>query len=280
MTPALDHLRHLLSSSPSASPLTPGQAAELAESYPFFTLPAILTLRDTPSSQLTVEQRESLMRQIALNSTDPLRDFLLADVDYASWVNFYPSETHTVTTDDAISKFLETYGHSDPREEALLERLIFNPTPDYASVLERRDREEGTTLPLSTPDSGTNATPSQDDLINSFILKHRDDESSLLPRDPEPVPEPAADSPVTVRQPESDDREHNVPTQATSAATFDTSLSESLAKIYIRQKRYDKAFEIIHTLSLNNPKKSSYFADQLRFLRKLMLNRSMNNTSK
>ncbi|MDE6378686.1 MAG: hypothetical protein K2K72_08075 [Duncaniella sp.] len=85
---------------------------------------------------------------------------------------------------------------------------------------------------------------------------------------------------MTLRQSEPADREHNIPAQAPVPGTFDSSLSESLAKIYIRQKRYDKAFEIIHTLSLNNPKKSSYFADQLRFLRKLMLNRSMNNTSK
>ena len=41
-----------------------------------------------------------------------------------------------------------------------------------------------------------------------------------------------------------------------------------------------KRFEIIHTLSLNNPKKSAYFADQLRFLRKLMLNREAANNSK
>ncbi|MDE6395422.1 MAG: tetratricopeptide repeat protein, partial [Duncaniella sp.] len=72
---------------------------------------------------------------------------------------------------------------------------------------------------------------------------------------------------------------HNTPSQAPDTA-YDSSLSESLAKIYIRQKRYDKAFEIIHTLSLNNPKKSAYFADQLRFLRKLMLNRESANKSK
>ena len=53
--------------------------------------------------------------------------------------------------------------------------------------------------------------------------------------------------------------------------------TETLAKIYIKQGNYDKAIEIITKLNLNYPKKSSYFADQLRFLRKLQL---INNKTK
>ena len=49
-------------------------------------------------------------------------------------------------------------------------------------------------------------------------------------------------------------------------------LSESLAKIYIRRGRFEKAFEIIQSLSLNFPEKSIYFADQMRFLKKLIEN--------
>lgn len=49
-------------------------------------------------------------------------------------------------------------------------------------------------------------------------------------------------------------------------------LTESLAKIYIKQKRYYKAIEIIQKLSLKYPEKSIYFADQIRFLEKLISN--------
>ncbi len=52
----------------------------------------------------------------------------------------------------------------------------------------------------------------------------------------------------------------------------DSCFTETLAKIYIKQHRYDKALEIIKKLSLNYPKKNAYFADQIRFLEKLIIN--------
>ncbi len=48
-------------------------------------------------------------------------------------------------------------------------------------------------------------------------------------------------------------------------------LTESFARIMIKNHNYRKALEIIEALNLNNPEKSVYFADQIRFLRKLIL---------
>ncbi len=53
--------------------------------------------------------------------------------------------------------------------------------------------------------------------------------------------------------------------------------TETLAKIYIKQGRYSKALEIIQRLNLNYPKKNAYFADQIRFLKKLIINNKNNN---
>jgi tetratricopeptide (TPR) repeat protein len=39
--------------------------------------------------------------------------------------------------------------------------------------------------------------------------------------------------------------------------------SESLADVYIKQKKYDKAIEMYRKLSLQNPKKSTYFASKI-----------------
>ena len=52
----------------------------------------------------------------------------------------------------------------------------------------------------------------------------------------------------------------------------DTYFTETLAKIYIKQHRYEKAIEIIKKLSLNFPKKSAYFADQIRKLEQIIIN--------
>ena len=51
--------------------------------------------------------------------------------------------------------------------------------------------------------------------------------------------------------------------------------TETLARIYIRQGRYQKALDIISRLSSKYPQKNAYFADQIRFLEKLIIN---NNT--
>lgn len=51
-------------------------------------------------------------------------------------------------------------------------------------------------------------------------------------------------------------------------------LSESFAKILIKNHNYSKALEIIQELNLKNPEKSIYFADQIRFLKKLIINES------
>ena len=52
-------------------------------------------------------------------------------------------------------------------------------------------------------------------------------------------------------------------------------LSESLSRIYIQQGHYDKALRIIRSLSLNYPEKSRFFADQIRFLERIIENNTI-----
>ena len=54
-------------------------------------------------------------------------------------------------------------------------------------------------------------------------------------------------------------------------------LSETLSKIYIQQQHYDKALRIIRSLSLNYPEKNRFFADQIRFLERLIANNNTTN---
>jgi len=62
-----------------------------------------------------------------------------------------------------------------------------------------------------------------------------------------------------------------------STQNDDSMLSESLAKMYISRHKYSKALEIIESINLNFPEKSIYFADQIRFLRKLVLIETLKN---
>ena len=53
--------------------------------------------------------------------------------------------------------------------------------------------------------------------------------------------------------------------------------TETLANICLKQGRYERAAEILTYLHLNNPKKSAYFADKIRFIRKLAINSKYNS---
>ena len=95
------------------------------------------------------------------------------------------------------------------------------------------------------------------DLIDSFI--NSDKGRIVLNEEPEYTPEVAETSEDPNGTPE------------------EGYFTETLARIYIKQGRYSKALEIIRQLSLQYPKKNAYFADQMRFLEKLIINNNKIN---
>ncbi len=232
---------------------------ELSRLYPSFTLPVTMMLARGGDS-IDPDTRRRFTERIALNAPDRRTLYRLIEPDGDRFAGFYPDEEQPepISTNEAISTFIDNYGTKDPHEEELLERLIFNPTPDYAQLLAQEEEK-------SVPDLSEPADNSQDALINAFIVKSREQAGGHFLSATE---QPKEESPVL-----RDDSPVNAPT-----ATDDTLLSESLAKIYIKQRRYTKAFEIISNLSLNYPEKSIYFADQLRFLRKLIINQQHNQS--
>lgn len=165
--------------------------------------------------------------------------------------NFYPprQEHNTPSTAAAIEDFLQTFGTPDDSETATLERLIFNPVPDYSQQLAR---EEASSLP-DAPAGAPSAADTPDDRINRFILSHH--------------------SPAQAAAPAAAPAQPATPARAKGAAAQapDGLLSESLAKIYVKTHRYEAAYEILSHLNLRFPEKSAYFADQMRFLQKLIL---------
>lgn len=226
----------------------------LADESPAFTLPAMLRLRR--ESRLGDDERRRLTLRVALNAPHPAELYNLVGRDNAD-SPFYPPENPapTPSTIDTIDTFLETYGHADAENDALLERMILNPQPEYATVLEQ---EYADAPDIDTPDE-------QSRLIDAF-----------LDRQPVPEPEPALETVETASETPAEEKAQ----KAAIHPREESSLNETLAKVYIRQGKYEQAYEILSRLNLNIPEKSVYFADQMRFLQKLIINSKHKSNTK
>ncbi|MDE6309514.1 MAG: hypothetical protein K2L93_02435 [Muribaculaceae bacterium] len=249
-------------------PVDPEWVDAMAEAYPYYTEPAIMLMsRDT--SGIPLERLQAIGFRLRLNCPNPQTLLEQISPEAASMAGIYPSTTPapTANTDEAIDRFIATYGHQSAEEDALLERLIFNPTPDYAQTLEQQEAN-------SLPNPGEAAPGSQDDLINAFILKNTPPQAPEAPTAEvaEPQPQPADTQPVEPELAATSEPKNKPKSQAPADLPAEASLTEGLARVYIQQRRYDRAFEILQAISLNNPEKSIYFADQLRFLQKLIIN--------
>lgn len=244
-------LKRLASQEGAATPLTEqekGLLDDFRRRYPFYNIPRPGDESGEPSLRevMTASSPEALARSRGADAAG-------YDMD-----NFYPElpADPTPSTNAAIDDFLNTYGHQSPEEDELLERLIFNPIPDYAQQLAREEETSGGPLPDASP-SATASPSSQDALIDRFLQSYPASADPSQSSSLSPAPSPAPPRPAA---------------QKGSTPPPDSLLSESLAKIYIKTHRYAQAYEILNGLSLRFPEKSRYFADQLRFLQKLILN--------
>lgn len=61
-----------------------------------------------------------------------------------------------------------------------------------------------------------------------------------------------------------------VPDESIDETNNKDCFTETMAGIYIKQHKYEQALEIIKAISADNPKKSVYFADQIRYLELLI----------
>ena len=148
-------------------------------------------------------------------------------------------------TSSLIDNFLESMP-TDGEEEKKKEKR--KPTPadaavDYVAYLMETEEEEEEEKPSRTIS-----------LIDDFI----EDGGFKLPK----VDSTAEYKPQFKPQIEKEEE------QTENSGVF----TETLARIYIKQGKYERALDIIRRLHTQHPGKSAYYGDQMRFLEKLIRN--------
>lgn len=193
------------------------------------------------------------LRSAAIAVGDRRKIFEMVEAAHYKLKPQQPEKARPQHKGDRTSTLIDSFLDSIPREESTAEPHQHGhrkPTAadahDYVAYLMENDDEEE---PQKAPEMKGQS------LIDDFI--NNDGGKIELKDDPEFVPE------IGGEQTETDGN--------------DGIFTETLARIYIKQGRYSKALEIIKRLNLLYPKKNSYFADQIRFLEKLILNEKQNN---
>ena len=223
------------------------ELCQIQSDYPYFQTVRFLYLKRLQKENPVLYPQ--ILEENAIYSGDRKSLFFLLEGSRQSWASLYRHNTEKKENDSfsLINSFL-----ASQKEEVLaenIEQLIFQtggaPAIDYLSIAQTTKNDETATKDLHNID-----------LIDSFIEKS--EKGTPL------IPETEISEKTEYAEQSSE--------KTLTESTDDAFLTESLAKIYIKQRRYSKALEIIKKLSLKYPEKNIYFADQIRFLEKLITN--------
>lgn len=232
---------------------------QLLVQYPFFQTARILYLKNL-----------YLLRDPSFK--DELRKGALFVADLS--VLFYAIEGDRFIIDRHVAAKENVSSDASDRTLDLIDRFLADdkdfsaeklfPLPveavDYTSVLMEKEQnaEADSVVPLRGQD-----------LIDHFIEQAAREEAEGL----EPIKETALwEEESSSETKETGEVASDTETEGADEEESEDYFTETLAKIYVKQQRYDKALEIIKKLNLKYPKKNTYFADQIRFLEKLIIN--------
>ena len=232
-------------SSKSIDEETLQEFSTVLEEYPYFQTIQLLYLKNLEvlSSQEYTEQ----LSKTALICSD--RKQLFYWIKSPRFQSFFPKkETFNPSqrTEKLLGSFLDNL-HTDAHKELISETPdnISMISTDYMEYLEKAGDKA-----ISTEQTEQQTQLKHNEIIDSFLEKASAGEIS-----------------ISLPEIENEDEDNSADLDANSGF-----LTETLARIYIKQKKYEQAFEIIKRLNLNFPKKSVYFADQIRFLEHVILN--------
>ena len=223
--------------------------------YPYYQTARILMLKNMYLLHDSAFDEE--LRRTALYMTDRSMLFQLVESAHYQFAPQNESSADKVAANDnddrtisIIDNFLDSVAEE---EQGQHDTQKCKPTPadaavDYVAYLLKTESDDEETPEQSPQMKGQ-------ELIDDFINK----EGGKIQLQEKPTYKPEL---------EDEKKEGN--------ESEEGYFTETLAKIYIKQGRYSKALEIIQRLNLNYPKKNAYFADQIRFLKKLIINNKNN----
>ncbi len=233
---------------------------DMVERYPYYQTARLLFL-------------ENLYRIHDITFDAELRNSALLLADRSVLFNLVESENYVIpdqssneeteeTKNDAdrtlslIDGYLNTLTSDTPKGKAHANKTPsvanVDPSVDYMSYLMNLDEEENDDIPNYAPKL-TDAGRTENAHTEAEGQKTSKSRISL------------SETPEYIPNTEGDDLPN------------EDYYTEKLAQIFIKQKNYKRALEIIKVLEANNPEKNRYFAEQIRFLGQLI---AINNKKK
>ncbi|MDR1161300.1 MAG: tetratricopeptide repeat protein, partial [Tannerellaceae bacterium] len=230
---------------------------QLTEAYPYFHTAKILYLKNL--AVLNAANFASELERMAIYISDRRKLFTLIEgTRYGFKVQTAKEKRKKDDSFSLIDSFLSSHSNVPAHPDGPANPdILFRPSAssDYLLWKSSEDTEEA----ADTANGGSPPLKGYE-LIDSFLEKDRQREPGR-----------------GLRHDDADDTLHDMEemknkTDESPPRDEDSYFTETLARIYIRQKRYEKALQIIKNLSLKYPEKNVYFADQIRFLEKLIIN--------
>ena len=220
--------------------------------YPYYQPARLLMLKNM--YLLHDASFDEELRRAAVYITDRKVLFNLVEASHYEVKTATPKPRTEADGENRTLSIIDNYLDTADKEQPQPDDDKAKPTPadaavDYVAYLMKIESEEEKQQQESSPQM------KGQDLIDSFINK----EGGKIT---------LQDNPTYLPQTENTEEEQNEGDEGY--------FTETLAQIYIKQGRYSKALEIIQRLNLNYPKKNAYFADQIRFLQKLIINNKYN----
>jgi len=232
---------------------------QIMDEYPYFHAVRMLYLKNLAVLQDVRLDKELKKMSIYVPDRRQLYNLIheLPPIQSAT-IEQEPGTARTNQTEVAIEVIEKALPDTAPDEQDFVATLApkqVSPliaTSDYVNWLAQNTED----LPAG---EGSDNRLKRQELIDSFIAGDSNQLAQRLSHSiAKNAPEPAVE------------RENSNYEVMDNQSLDDSYFTETLARVYITQKRYDKALEIIKVLSLKYPKKNRYFADQIRYLEKII----------